>query len=121
MDWFTPRLHGALDYTLGVILIALPFAFELDPGDVADWLLIAFGSAMLVFTALTNHGLSLKPAIPLVIHLCIDLVAGATLVLCPWIFGFNERVILPFLFLGMLIIFVSFLTGAERLRTKPSA
>jgi hypothetical protein len=118
MDWLTPRLHGAIDYALGAALIALPFAFEIDPGDIADLLLIGFGVAMIAFTALTRHDLALIRRVPLVSHLCIDLGAGALLFFSPWIFGFNERVLLPYLGFGFAIIWVAFLTGASAARAE---
>jgi len=118
MDWFTPRLHGAIDYAFGLALIALPFAFEIDPGDIADLLLIGFGVAMIAFTALTRHDLAPIRRVPMVTHLCIELGAGVLLFCCPWIFGFNERVLLPYLGFGFAIVWVAFLTGASPARAE---
>ncbi|MBF9223015.1 hypothetical protein [Hymenobacter ruricola] len=66
----SPRLHGLLDYALVAGLLALPTAFGFS--KKVRRLYAAEGAALLVYVALTDQPLALKPLIPFRVHGKID-------------------------------------------------
>ena len=50
------RMHGVLDYTLGALLIALPYVLGLGTGP-QSWILQGVGAATLAYSLLTDYEL----------------------------------------------------------------
>jgi hypothetical protein len=96
------RMHGYLDYLMGIILIISPFIFGFwNGGSIAGWIPIIMGGALIVYSLMTDYEVSMNRIIPLKVHLAIDVVAGIFLALSPWIFGFAGLVFLPHLIFGI--------------------
>ena len=82
----TPTLHGVIDYSAGVGLILAPFLLQLgDSTQMAIWVSVAMGGAVLVASALTDYRLGLLRTIPFGGHLAIDLVAATAFILTPFL------------------------------------
>lgn len=113
------KIHGYLDYLMGVVLILAPWIFDLPDGS-ATTIPIVLGAGTIVYSLLTDYELGAKPLIPMKTHLGIDLFAGIFLIASPWIFDFADRVFWPFVVLGVIEIGASLLTEKtpERTRTK---
>lgn len=106
MRFIPTKVHAALDYLGGVLLIAVPL-FWLNSPDVpaaAIWAPVVVGSLMLVQALLTDYELSLANVIPVPAHLGMDALAGAFLAASPWLFGFSEIVWIPHVLVGILEI-----------------
>jgi hypothetical protein len=85
------RLHGVMDYAIGILLIASPWIFGFaDESGTAKWTFIVIGAAMLLTSLMTNYELGAMKVIPMHIHLWVDAVAGIVLALSPWIFGYSN-------------------------------
>jgi SPW repeat len=85
------RVHGMMDYLVGVLLIASPWIFGFaDESSTAKWTFIVVGAAVLATSLLTNYELGAIHAIPMHIHLWADAAAGIVLALSPWIFGYAD-------------------------------
>jgi SPW repeat len=83
------RVHGMLDYGIGVLLVASPWIFGFAGESVtAKWTFIVIGAAILVTSLMTNYELGVIHAVPMHIHLWADAAAGIVLALSPWIFGY---------------------------------
>ena len=100
------RVHGMLDYLVGVLLIASPWIFGFaDESGTAKWTFVVIGAAMLATSLMTNYELGAIHAIPMHIHLWADAAAGVVLALSPWIFGYaNDAGVngwLPALIIGV--------------------
>jgi len=106
MKVISTRAHGVLDYLVGVLLIAAPFVLNFADNTAAMWVPIILGAGTIVYSLLTDYELGAYRAIPMPTHLVIDLVAGIFLAASPWIFGFNDRVYLPHLVVGLFEIVV---------------
>src|SRR5215210_4791879 len=88
----TSRTHAMLDYPLGIVLILSPWIFGFsDVGGAATAVPIAIGVLMIVQSLMTDWELSVVDAIPLPMHLAMDVVAGAFLALSPFLFGFSDE------------------------------
>jgi hypothetical protein len=118
------RAHGMMDWVMGPVLIALPFALGLDIGRPEGWIFLALGIGMLLLTAFTDYELGLVRKIPMPTHLTMDAVAGALLAVSPWLFGFSDRIWVPHLLFGLIELGTSFMTQRKptsaRHRSAPS-
>lgn len=103
------KTHGYLDYLMGIVLIILPFILDFPEG-AATILPIVLGAGTIVYSLLTNYELGAKGMLSMKTHLAIDLFAGLLLIAAPWIFGFSEVVLWPFLILGIAEVGASLLT-----------
>lgn len=103
------KMHGYIDYLMGLVLIAIPFLFAIPEGVPAT-LLIVLGTATILYSLMTNYELGLFKILPMKVHLFIDLVSCLLLITAPWLFGFNDLIIWPFVVLGALEVVATLMT-----------
>jgi hypothetical protein len=103
MRFISTRLHGMLDYPLGVLLVAAPYLLGFEPG-ARSAVPITVGILVLLASLMTNYELGLFPLVPMRFHLGFDVVAGAVLALSPWLFGFAGQGWVPHLVLGLVLV-----------------
>lgn len=103
------KIHGYIDYMMGLLLIISPMLFDL-PDGAASTLPVVLGIGTIIYSLLTDYELGLFKVIPLKVHLGIDLVAGLLLIAAPWLFDFDDEVIWPFVILGGLEVIITLLT-----------
>lgn len=113
MRFIPTNVHGVLDYLIGVLLIAAPWLFGFADTDMARWIPIILGVAVIVYSLLTRYELGVIDAIPMTAHLWVDAVAGLFLAASPWLFGFSDIVWMPHLIVGILEIVVALTTETE--------
>ena len=104
------RVHGIIDYIVGLLLIAAPFLFGFADGTAAQWVPIILGLSALVYSLLTKYELSAAKIIPMPVHLGLDVASGLLLAASPWLFGFSEMVWLPHVVVGVAEIIIPLLT-----------
>lgn len=109
-------LHGAIEYLVGVLLIAAPFLFAFE-SDAAVALSIVAGVLLIAVAASTEGAGSLIDSIPISIHLLFDFALAAVLIASPFLFGFTDESAPTALFL---IIGVAHLLVTIATRFKPS-
>jgi hypothetical protein len=100
--FITTRIHGVLDYVMGLLLIASPWLFGFEHERYVAHLPIILGAGALAYSAVTRYELGVIRVIPMGVHLALDIAAGALLMLSPWLFGFSDRVYAPHLIFGIL-------------------
>ncbi len=110
MRFISTRMHGMVDYVMGLLLIVAPFLFGFATGGAAQWVPIVLGVVMLAQALMTKYELGLVHLIPMPVHLTMDLLSGALLLVSPWLFGFADTVYLPHVILGLLEIGASLTT-----------
>lgn len=103
------RFHGMTDYLLGFILIVLPFILNF-PDGAATILPIVLGAGTIVYSLMTDYEMGVAKVLSMKTHLDIDLLAGALLVVSPWLFGFADQVMWPSIILGIVEIGASLMT-----------
>jgi hypothetical protein len=121
MRFIPTRVHGALDYVIGVVLIAAPWLLGFATGGPEQWVPVLIGVAIVVYSALTAYELGLTPLIPVPVHLTIDIVAGIVLALSPWLFGFAAVVVWPHLLVGLIVIGAGLTTETRPETARPAA
>ena len=104
------RLHGALDYIIGLILIIAPFMFGFADGSAAQWVPIILGIGVIGYSLVTDYEFSVARLIPMPMHLALDAGGGLLLALSPWLFGFANFVMWPHLIIGVLEIGTALMT-----------
>lgn len=107
---FTTKTHGYLDYLMGLLLIMLPFLSDTIDGTAAT-ILWVMGAGTIVYSLLTDYELGLYKMISMNMHLMIDILGGLFLMSAPWVFGFADRVYLPFVILGAFEVVAALLTN----------
>ncbi len=110
MRFISTKVHGTIDYLMGLLLIISPWIFGFANDDAAQWVPILLGVSALVYSLITDYELGLLKVLSMKAHLMIDLVSGIFLAASPWIFGFSEEVYLPHLLLGIAEIGASLFT-----------
>lgn len=104
------KLHGILDYLIGVLLIAAPWVLGFADEGPATYTPVILGVATLLYSALTNYELGLIKIIPFHVHMVIDVLSGALLAASPWLFGFADRIYWPHLLVGIIEILTGIMT-----------
>jgi hypothetical protein len=112
------RVHGMLDYPVGLLLLFLPNIFGFaHVGGAAVWVPRMIGILALVQSLMTRYELGAIKVLPMRMHLTVDYIAGIVLALSPWLFGFydaaNQRIWVPHLIAGSAIFFVTLMTERE--------
>jgi hypothetical protein len=111
---FIPRnFHGVIDYGFGLILIITPFLLGFADVVLARNLMIAMGCLVILYSLLTAYEAGAVKLIPFGTHLWIDAAGGVLLLAAPWLFGFADQVILPFVGLGLVELAVTLLTRLD--------
>jgi len=101
------RMHGMMDYVIGVVIVASPWIFGFaDESSTAKWTFVVIGVVLLATSLMTNYELGLMKLVPMHVHLWADAIAGIVLALSPWIFGYADdagsNAWLPALAIGLL-------------------
>lgn len=115
MRFLPTKVHGVLDYLVGILLIAAPWIFDFARGGAETWVPVVLGVSAIIYSLMTDYELGVFRSISMRTHLTLDLFSGILLAASPWLFGFNEYVYMPHLILGLLEIGASLMT-----QTTPS-
>jgi len=99
MRFIEPRIHGFIDYFVGIMLISSPMLFHFE--NVIEALIPPFvGVIQATYSLFTRYEFGFFPAITMRRHSRLDVITGAFLASSPWIFGFAEYQWHPYLLLG---------------------
>jgi hypothetical protein len=114
------RIHGMLDYAMGLLLMLSPWMFGFAANGPETWIPVTLGAGAIVYSLLTAYELGAARVIPMNLHLVFDAVAGALLAVSPWVFNFSHYVWVPHVVLGLLEIGAALMTD-PRPRSVPGA
>jgi hypothetical protein len=113
MRFIPTKVHGYLDYIVGLLLIAAPWIFDFADGGAKMWVPIILGAGAIVYSLMTDYELGMSKAISMPTHLTLDLMSGILLAASPWLFGFADEVYSPHLILGILEIGAALFTKRQ--------
>ena len=112
MTTINTKLHGILDYTLGIVLMFSPWLFNYARGPVETWIPLIAGAVSILYTLFTNCEFGIIKKIRLSNHFLLDLIMGSFLVAAPKLFHYDGYVfMLPYLWIGLIKIFISLSAG----------
>ncbi len=114
------RVHGALDYLVGLALILAPTIFQFaDVGGTAVLIPRVLGVVLIVYSLLTRYEWGVVKLISMPYHLVIDFLAALFLALSPFLFGFSNKqpnAWLPHVVVGIAVVVVVIVS-----RTQPGS
>ena len=105
--------HGYADYIMGLLLIAAAYLLNFQSESLPNKVLFAVGASGLIYSILTKYKLGVIKIIPINIHLMLDTISGTFLAASPWLLGFNDKVFLPHLILGLIEIGIAVTTNVR--------
>ena len=104
------KIHGTLDYVVGVLLILAPSLFGFyDQGGPAVLIPQLLGASLIIYSLLTDYEWGVYRVLPMTYHLVFDFLAAVFLAASPWIFSFSDEdstVWVPHVVVGVLVIIV---------------
>jgi hypothetical protein len=111
------KIHGFLDYLVGALLVASPWLFDFANGGARQWVPIVLGAGTIAYSLATDYELGIVRALPVPVHLALDVAGGAMLIASPWLFGFSEHIWIPHVAIGAFEIVAAALTQWKSDRT----
>lgn len=104
------KVHGALDYLVGLALILAPNIFQFaDVGGTAVLIPRVLGVVLIIYSLITRYEWGAIKLIGMPYHLVIDFLAALLLALSPFLFGFSNKVPnawLPHVVVGVAVVVV---------------
>jgi hypothetical protein len=110
MRFIPTRIHGILDYVMGLVLIVAPWVLGFADGGPKQWIPIIVGVLIIGQSLMTNYELGVIKALPMGTHLTLDIVTGIILAASPWLFGFADEIWWPHVVFGVLEIGAALMT-----------
>jgi hypothetical protein len=113
-------VHGLIDHGVAPTLLAAPAIFDLPSGSPEGLVPRIVGGLEAVYSNLTDYEMSMKDVVPMPIHLALDAVGGAALVLVPQVTGARKRGVehwLPHLGFGLFQLGMALCTKTQRPQT----
>lgn len=107
MQMIPTRVHGILDYLIGILLIIAPWLFGFANGGPAQWVPVLLGAFVILYSLLTDYELGAARMISMPVHLGLDIAGGLLLAVSPWLFGFATVIVWPHLLVGIVEIIVA--------------
>ena len=101
MRFLSTRVHGVLDYLMGVLLIGVPWLLGFANNGPETWIPVTLGISVIVYSLMTNYEWGAIRVIPMSVHLWLDALSGIFLAASPWLFNFDERIYMPHLVAGL--------------------
>jgi hypothetical protein len=98
------RIHGILDYVIGALLVVAPWLLGFAAGGAETWVPVVVGVAIVAYSAATHYEMGLLPRLSIPVHLWLDALLGVLLAISPWVLGFDDRVWLPHVVVGVLLV-----------------
>jgi hypothetical protein len=113
MSGISSKLHGIIDYIIGLYLIATPWIFDFRHDALESLLAVLFGAVILLYSLCTDYEWGYLEELEFRTHLLLDFLAGTVLTVSPWLFGFYDRMYLPFVLAGVIQIISTFISRTE--------
>lgn len=119
MGIINTRLHGILDYLVGILLIIIPLAvFGTADSGGEVWVPVALGISTLIYSLFTDYEFGIFRKIKMSAHLTLDVLSGMVLMTSPWVFDFWEVSWMPYVLAGLFEIGAGSCTKVHSLSPK---
>lgn len=113
-------IHGAIEYVAGVLFIIAPLLLDYDSGT-ATGLSVAIGVLILVIAATSVMPTGLIPRITVSVHVTLDFVLAALLIVSPFVFSFSDETAPTVFFLALGIAHLLITIGTRFRGETPAA
>lgn len=112
------KVHGALDYIVGLLLIAAPWLFGFARGGAETWIPVILGIMTFIYSMFTDYEWSVAQKLSMKTHLTLDVISGIFLAASPWIFQFSDYVYLPHLIAGIFEVLAAAISDSTPYRNN---
>lgn len=120
MKIINTKIHGALDYVVGGLLVASPWLFGFYKGGNESYVPIVLGAMTILYSLCTDYELGIFKLLSVRTHLMMDVVSAFILGVSPWLFDFDEVVYLPHVAVAAMEFVVVLLSDREAYYANPS-
>lgn len=110
MRFISTRVHGVLDYLMGMVLIAAPWLLGFADNTAATWVPVMLGVGVIVYSLFTDYELGVFRGLSMRAHLWLEAIAGIFLAVSPWLFGFSDSVSTPHVVIGLIEVALALTT-----------
>ncbi len=117
MNIIPTKIHGILDYLVGITLVAIPFVFDFNEYMPQSTLMIGLGLFTIAMSIFTRYEMGVWKKISMTTHLALDSVVAVILITSPWLFGFAHQMYLPHVLLGFTELFVVIISSSKSAAT----
>ena len=107
------KLHGIIDYTASVILIALPWLLGFSQYSFAPWAFVMLGIISILYSLVTRYEAGYVGLVSMRTHLWLDILVGVLFIISPWAMDFTNYVYMPHVITGSIIIGLALLTKSK--------
>src|SRR5688572_5190665 len=97
MKFISTRIHGVLDYLVGILLIISPWLFNFSEEGFAVIVPITLGIITIIYSVMTDYEMGILNLISMKTHLLFDILSGVFLAVSPWLLGFSDYMYAPHL------------------------
>ena len=105
MKFISPKVHGALDYAVAIVLIGAPLILRFADASVAAAVIsVCAGIGLVVYSLFTDYSAGLRSVIPFRVHLVFDASAAVAFLVSPFLFGFAGTVRAFYLVIGVAVL-----------------
>lgn len=125
MPAVSTRVHAYLHYAVAIILLLTPVGGGFAGRNPETWVALASGIALIAYGLLTDYELGVVKWLQMPLHLWIDALGGIVVATSPWVLSFDERVWIPHLAVGLVMLALAIgsqtIPGYERRSAARSA
>jgi hypothetical protein len=82
--------HGLLDYAVGAMLVAAPWAFHFNQFEGPTYTMLGTGLVVLMLSLFTDYPLGLVKAVPFATHGRLERVGALFLLISPWLLHYSD-------------------------------
>ncbi|MBY0335279.1 MAG: SPW repeat protein [Acetobacteraceae bacterium] len=114
MRFIPTKVHGVLDYAVGVFMLAAPWLLGFSGSAEGTIVALLFGAGAIAYALLTDYELGLYPLLGMPLHNALDVLGGMALAASPFLLNFRDEVWVPHLAVGLFAIAAGLFTRGAR-------
>jgi hypothetical protein len=89
MRFLSTKIHGAIDYIVGITLILSPMVFGFQSASGPSVVIpVILGAGVIAYSLLTQYEWSAFKIIPMKYHLVLDVIGSILVIIAPFVFSF---------------------------------
>lgn len=113
MKFITSKVHTIIGLIVGVLLLFAPSLFGFSDNATANIVTMGAGIFIILSELITTSRMSPIKLVPMRVHVILDYLTGALILVSPWLFGFAEEVTIPHVIVGILVIGYAAMTNPD--------
>lgn len=117
------RIHAFLDLAVALLLAAAPWWAGFAGANPETATAVFFALIVVAYNLATDHEVGRVKRLQMTVHLWLDAAVGILVAASPWVLSFDQRVWVPHVGAGILLLLLAFVSqtipgyerrGAER-------